>query len=343
MRSHGYALIAALVIASISAPVAALDNKKAAASMASQAAQAYENGDFTRAATLYATAFQTDPQAAYLFAQARSEQLAGDLKGATTHFKSFVGLADADPDRVAKANAFLTESKRVELDKQVAEGESAARAGNTALAVQLWTAVADGAPDRVELYYRIGVLLERAGDGKGAVGAYDKYLAVAGTGAEHRAEAKLRRGALASKAAQPVGGAGASVRDATTSGAQAVTLSAPGGTRQPVAIAPWIVVGGGGALALTGLGIYLATRGKIDTYNASVARDNQGFAAGTTYDAALAEYQVIHTREIVATALAATGVAAIGAGLVWALGAEPSPRTPTASTDGRQVTLSWRF
>ena len=86
--------------------------------LANQAHEAYKAGDHNRAAELYFQAHQLDPgDGAFLWASARSLQLAGQFELAEVRFVAFLQLDTADRSLREKATLYLREV-RAELARQ---------------------------------------------------------------------------------------------------------------------------------------------------------------------------------------------------------------------------------
>ncbi len=309
-----------LALALLSVPAFAFDNVRAAQTMVQRAAHAYEEADYARAVELYSNAFRTDPVPAYLYGQARAEQLSGRVDIAIEHFRAFVELPRADPKQVLKAKEILAEIQRAALDKRVVDAETAARTGDYLLAAQVWQDVVKQAPSRVELLFRAGVALQQAGDLSGAMVQFEAYLAKAEANAPDRRQAQLRRDAIVARS-QPQTRTPPPASDEPKSSAP--DAGKPSGVQETQqgngrTWLGWSLLGGGLAVGLGGLGVYLATKGNVDTYNADTVPGADGKVTTISFATAEARAGSIRTREGLALGLGIAGVACASVG-VWIL------------------------
>ena len=86
----------------------------------------YNAGDFAKAAELYHTAFAIDPQPAFLFNAARSEQRLVLLDLAEEHFKQVLELEGLDASTRSRTAMHLQEIAAVRKALEVAQAKAAA-------------------------------------------------------------------------------------------------------------------------------------------------------------------------------------------------------------------------
>lgn len=320
------------------------DKSKAAEGMAQQATEAYTRGEYERAAELYANAFRTDALPNYLYGQARAEQVAGKNDAATEHFKQFMTLPDAEPDRVAKAKDMLAEIDKKAQDARVAEGEQAARSGDFRLAAQIWVDVVKRAPNRVELLYRAGVAYYQAADHQNALAQFDAYLRSAPANATDRNQAQMRRDALAEKLGQAknpkVAGDTKTDAKAPDGAGKDPKAEASGGTvdAKPRAEAKatwpgWAVTGTGVALLGAGVGVYLSTRGDSSALAADTAKSGGNLVSKISFEEADRRAAAIRSTQTIGLVMAGAGVAATGVG-VWLLLSQTDSKVAVAPGPG---------
>lgn len=345
-------LCLAALTALTATPAWAFDKQKAAAKMAQQALEAYESGNYERAAELYGSAYQTDSNPDYLYAQARAEQVGGKPDLATKHLEDVAVHPAATPERVTKAKELLEGLRLNRLDKQVTDGEAAARSGDYKLAAQLWQDVAKQSPKRVDLLYRSAVALQQAGDLPGALAAFDAYIKKAPAGAGDVNQARLRRDAIAEKL-NPGGKSGASTTTGTQpSSGNAGTSSTPANPVAGVHAEPassssptlgYIVAGGGAALVIGAVVLYAVTQSDVSAFQAATAANAQGKITGTDLQTATDQHASIQNREIASIAMGGAGLALAGVG-TWLILRTPDAKvtwTPGPALAG--AGLAWRF
>jgi len=335
-------------------PAKGFDKSKSAAAMAQQAAAAFQAADYVRAAELYLAANQSSPDPLYLYGAGRAEHLAGKRDAAEGHLRKFLEAQGGDPEREQRARAILTEIENAKLDQRVSEGDAVAKSGDLRLAAQLWADVARQAQDRFELHYRSAVAYQQAGDLQAALTQLDAYLKLAGSGAANRSQALLRRDAVSRKLkGEP---------DTTTHPGVTTTKVPPGGVQDPnkkpghvgdptvrrpepkpaeSSLVPWTLLGGGVALGLGGLGVYLATLGDIDSFNADTAVSG-GKIAKISYAEAERRGSSIRTREAVAMGLGGVGIVCAGVG-TWMLLNSDAKVAVTPGPVPLGTGLAWRF
>ncbi len=325
----------------------AFDKEKAAAKMAQQASAAYESGDYERAAELYGSAFHTDPNPDYLYAQARAEQVGGKPDLAATHLQAVIANTQATPERVTKAKELLEGLQQARLNKEIADGESAARNGDYKLAAQIWQDVARRSPKRVDLVYRSGVALQQAGDLRGALAIFDSYLQTAPSDALDVTQARARREALAEKL-RPAASGGA-VADPTSNRVDGGVGSEQPGTIQRSAESAssplwgYVLAGTGVALVVGGGILYGVTQSDVSAFKTATTADANGKILGTDLRTATDQHASIQTREVSAIVMGGAGLALAGVG-TWLILTTPNAKVtwvpgPTVSGAG----LAWRF
>ena len=345
----------ALVFALSAAPASAFDKQKAAAKMAERALAAYESGDYDRAADLYASAFHTDANPDYLYAQARAEQVGGKADLAVSHLEAVIANPESSADRKAKATDLLDGLRVARLDKRVSAGEAAAKSGDNRLAAQIWLDVVQSAPKRVDLYYLAGVALQQSGDAQGALGAFDSYLQKARQDAQDRSQAKLRRDSLAEKlraGSKPKAVETEKPKEPLQTDVAPVAVPPPIVVPPPMVAKPagsttptlgYVLAGTGAACAVGGVVLYVLTRPDVTAFQNATAAGANGQILGTDLQTATAQHMAIQTRETTAIALTGAGVVMAGVG-AWLL--LSAPNVKVAWTPGPALVgsgLAWRF
>ena len=318
------------------------DKTKAAAAMAQQASAAFEAADYARAAELYLAANQSHPDPLYLYGAGRAEHLAGKRDAAEGHLRQFLAAQGVDAERQQRARTILAEIENAKLDQRVSEGETVAKSGDLRLAAQLWADVARQAPERFELNYKAAVAYQQAGDLKAALAQLDTYLRLAGPGAANRSQAQLRREAIVAKIKAESTTAQAGVGE--TVHAQGTEPDPVVRRTQPVAASTWpqwTLLGGGVALGLGGLGVYLATLSDIDSFNADT-KVTGGKIAKISYAEADRRGSSIRNREALAWGLGGAGIVCAGVGTwMWLHSDAKVAWTPGPTALG--TGLAWRF
>lgn len=326
-------------------PKKGFDKAKAAEVMSAQAREAYEAGNHARAAELYLDAYRTDPVPGYLYSAARAEQVAGKTDLAVEHFKQFLALPSGnpavpvEPERLARAQGLLAEIAKTRLDTRVAEGQTAVRAGDYLLAVQIWLAVYAEDPARVELLYRSAVANYQAGRDAEALKLFDRYVEKAPPDAVDRAQARVRRDALQEKlhpapmqTVQPKAETKQAVKPAE------IVVDQP--RPEPVRWPGWLVTSAGLGLLGGGLGLYFSTQSDVDALHADMTPDADGQIRKISVETANSRYDSIHTRQVTAIALAGVGVAALGTG-IWLLVRHPDEQAQALTVT--PMGLAWQF
>ncbi|MCK6552599.1 hypothetical protein L6R52_42625, partial [Myxococcota bacterium] len=114
-------------------------------------------------------------------------------------------------------------------------------------------------------------------------------------------------------------------------------------------IAPWIVVGSGGAAIVTGGVLWLVQSSRLSSLDDKIAQtDASGLIVGTTPSEVSSEVSGINTLRVVSGVLVGVGVAAAGGGLAWWLfggsGSAPSVAVaPIVGAGGTGLGVSGTF
>lgn len=327
-RSSSFALLLALLLGlSAAAPAfAALDPVRAARAMAEQGTKAYESADFARAAQLYHEAYRTDPsQTVYLYSAARAEHVGGQLDRALQHYSQFTQAAGANAGLVTKANAYIVEVHRAQVDAQVQDAEMASRARHHSAAAQFFLAAYAAAGDRCDLLFKAAVAEELAGETQSARAHFREYLEKAPPDANDRGLAKVKLAALDHGAAPQT----PPTRSPTTASAADLEPARPSSTPQvPATVVQkpttpgrwqaWTVLGGGLALIAGGVGVYASTLSDARALQGQLAQKDGGKISGTTYAAATSQASSINQTRAISGVMAGVGLAATGVG-TWML------------------------
>lgn len=164
-----------------SSPVLASDaSKKAAESLATRAAKAFEAGNMADAANLYREAFHIDgSQPNYLYGAGRAAQTAHDWVHAAGDYESFLALPQIEPSRAQKAKTFLAEVRAALSDAKAAEAKATAAKGDTYLGASLYLEAWRLSPDRPDALLQAAILERQLGDKSSAILHLENYLRVA--------------------------------------------------------------------------------------------------------------------------------------------------------------------
>ena len=353
-----------LLVLSLSAlaplPAHAADRVKIATTMAKQAMQAYENGDFLRAGQLYAEAYRSEPRPEYLYAAARAEQVGGAYNKAIEHFRQTLALKDLDAALRAKCEGYLKTAQQARSDAHALDAEKAGRTGDQRLAAQLYHEAWDDAQERVDLLFKAAVAEQTAGDVAAATADFDLYLQRAPENADDRKQARVRLDGLrgtkptpvALKAAQPAAPPvpPPALKPVVQPAAQPVVAQAAQPPTTVLAPAPrevrwaaWTTLGGGVALLAGSAGLYFAQGSERQSLDAALAQQSAGKITGIGYDAYVKRRDDLNASYRNAAILGGVGVAAVGVG-TWLLLREPAPAVvlgPGPGTAG--LSLAGRF
>lgn len=355
-----------------SLPAVAADRAKMATTMAKQAMQAYENGDFLRAGQLYAEAYRSEPRPEYLYAAARAEQVGGAYDKAIEHFAQTLALKDLDAALRGKCEGYLKTARQTRSDAQAVDAEKAARTGDLKLAAQLYHEAWEGAPERVALLFKAAVAEQTAGDVAAAMADFDLYLQRAPDDADERKQARVRLDGLRAPKPPPPPLKAPEPEVVAPPAPAPEPKPAPPPEPKPVAKAPppttvaepkptalppsvvkpatseirwagWATVGGGVALLAGSAGLYFAQGSDRQTLDAALAQQSGGKITGIDYAAYDAKRTALNASYRNAAILGGVGVAAVGVG-TWLLLREPGRAvvlTPTPGLDG--LSLAGRF
>ena len=288
----------------------AVEPERAAATLARQAAQVDDAGDHKRAAELYAEAFQTDPtQPNFLYAAARAEMAAGQRALARAHFEQFLQLADPGTDRADKARAYLADLRSGEVDGPMQEADRAAQAGRWKDAARLYYAVWDTANTRWTALFKAGVAAQEAEELERAEEWLAMYVQDAPKDVADRPEAEARLKQLR--------------RDLRLAGGAGRAMEVPASTKEVHHsgrwVAGWVLVGTGLGLLVGGGALYGYGMGEETTLQRDLKLENGLVTGNLTHAQAQDRADAIGMHQTLGAALAATGVAAAGAGVVLVL------------------------
>lgn len=329
------AILLALSTSLAAPPAIAINAGKTATATAARAADLYQKAEFSKAAELYHTAFQADPQPDYLFAAARAEHMAGELEKAVDDYDKFLALPKANPARVQKANTYVAEARAKLLDRRVDEADAMAKK-DPKIAIQLYQTLIDCTPQRVDLHFKAALAAQAAGEWATARQHLDAYLAAAPADAAFVGEARARREAVAAKLAAPAqpvqAGTGAKVDPGQKiePAGPAIQASTPASPPR----APWLVVAGGAAMAVAGAAVGAWAYADAAQYAKDTTPGADGKVRTLAYDEASSQATNLRTREAWAWGLGGAGVATIAAGWWWAMrpsGAAPVTFVPSES------------
>jgi tetratricopeptide (TPR) repeat protein len=357
-------LVALLTLLALAAPALAVDKSKVAEGMAGQAGKAFETGDYPRAADLYLNAYRTDANAAYLYGAARSQHLAGRMEQATELYQQFLATPNADAERQKRARDYLEDIERSKAVALAADAEKAQR-DDPKLAASLYLDAYKLAPSRAEWLFRAAVAEQQAGDLAAAQTHFEQYLAKAPPTAGERSQAQARLESIRRKLnpqavvapvevkpePQPPEPKFAAKPEPTPEIKPQVTpqpemLQPPIGVTapalEPVRWPGWALVGTGGALAVTGLALYLGAASDNKKLQADMTATNAtGLIVGLTHEEAAKRGDAINTRMGVAAGIAGAGLVAAGVG-TWLLLRTPARAAVVLPQPGGAV-LVWRF
>ncbi len=304
--------LCALLVAAVAVPLAAFGQAGGAADAGGETALSahklathmYKTGDFKEAAKLYHTAYRLDPQPAFLFNAARSEQRLMMLEVAEAHFKELIALPNLDAATRSRATLHLDEVKAVRA--ALARAKTATRP------------VVDGAA--------------------GAPPPPESTKAPA----THAAENPSGAGAPSATAKDVAAAASATTKDvAAAPSAAAATVAAPPSDWQGTA--GWAALGSGAVLAGVGVWLlvsYSSDQAALDKRRTAV--NDQGKSVDISYEQYEQEQQALWTQSGLGIGASAVGLAAAGAG-AWMLWSAPQPAAVAIVPMGRGAKLAWRF
>ena len=339
---------------------------KVVQTLISAAQKEFDAANFERAGQLFLEIWRQDktlPPA--LYNAARAHQLAGKPDKAEELYREYLGLPAIEASARTKVEEQLAELRLRRSELHAEDAMRAEKAGNYALAVQLWG-------DAIQIQPKPAWLLRRAraahlaGQAEAAVQGYDRYLELAPKDAAERADAQrwlteLRPAAVPAKpvvvppAEPPV--------NPTVPAPVNPTVAVPVTTAQaaPVAVAPrqaapavvvagaepvassgvaWALTAGGATIGLAGVGLYLATLGDQVDYDASLQAKAGGKFSGTNFEDAQATADRINGRVHLAWAMGGVGAVATGVG-VWML--LKTPKTVAVLPTPGGAVVAWRW
>ena len=365
------ALASGLGVLLVVAPVPALaaDKSKSAIGMSKQAAKEYEAGRYPRAVELYLGAWRTDPRPEYLWALARAEHLAGMHDDALAHYRQFIASPGDQGARVAKGNEYVADIVRIRLAARIQDAEEALKAKEFRVAAQVFLAALALAPDWVDLLFKSAVAEQMAERYEIAEQLLAEYLRRAPQDAKERAEAQTRyeslRKRLGRQADSPPPPPPVGVAPAPPASAPAARTAAPArvpappapaaaahtaapvpgvasAQRSPSTTPAWIAIGGGSALVLGGIGLYLATAGDVAAYETAVAEGPGGLISLISYEEAQAQSASINLRRGTSVALIGAGVATAAIG-TWLLLERTTAVALVPGANGARLVVAGRF
>jgi len=316
-------------------PAQALDNAKAAGSLAQRAARAFEDGKMDEAATLYLNAFHLAANPAYLYAAARAADLGGQREAAAEHYRKYLELETVDHARLTKAREAVARIAKEVANALAADAERQTRAGHHAGAAATYQRAFAGAPARWDLLLSCAQAWQAAGNLDQARNAVRQYLRDAPQDAPGRPVAVQMQADLQPKLAAPT---------------RAQTIETPGKsnvvggqTPQPRSTTTgWLLAGAGGGLGLAGLAVWWASGSDRDTYAKNTERPDGGKVTAWSYAEATARAESLRRREVTAVVLGGAGLAAAGVG-TWLVLRVPTKVSLAPGPVPAGAGLVWRF
>lgn len=321
----------------------ATSRSKVVQTLITAAQKEFDAAHFERAGQLFLEIWRQDktlPPA--LYNAARAWHLAGKLDKAEELYREYLALPGIEAAPRAKIEEQLADLRLRRAEAYADDAGQAEKAANFALAVRLWGEALQIQPKPAWLLRRARAE-HLAGNAEAAIKGYDRYLELATEAAPDRADALRWRAEL-----QPSAPA-ATTRPATggpalPSGA-AVGTVAGGSSDHEVASAPdrtlaWAVLGGGAAVGLGGVGLYLATLSDQAAYEASLAAKTGGKYSGTAYEDAKASADAINGRVRLAWAVGGVGAVTAGVG-AWLLLKRPGKVAVAPVPGGAVVAWGW--
>ena len=287
----------------------AVDKVAAAASMARQAANAYEAGDYPRASDLYESAWALNPRdSAVLYSAARAAQLAGNLDRADALYRRFLALPqDGTGDYAEKAKQHLAEIPQKRAADQAAAAAQARSGGHPALAAELYHAALLLDPARFAWLLEAARAEQAAGNKEAALADYRAWQDKAPADAAERHEVAAALLALEPPVAAPEVPAVATPRVRRIEATPPRTWPA------------WTTVAVGGVAAVVGGGLWLSANGQDQQLQRDLAVTDAKttWITGVTRDAAHSRATEIEGNYRTAAIATSVGVAIVAAGLVW--------------------------
>ncbi len=170
----------------------AIDGKKVATNLAQKAAQAFEAGEMDQAAEWYHEAYRSDPaEPNFLYGAARAEQAGHNREAAEEDFRKFITLEGADPARVIKAKAYLSELIEQRGEAKAKSAAKAVASGDLVLGAAAYLEAYRLCPDRHLWLFKAAMAEREALNGAAAIEHLQAYLKVAPATAEERPTAVL--------------------------------------------------------------------------------------------------------------------------------------------------------
>lgn len=325
LRSRVLRLVTLASLCCLAAPALAIDSARTAVALVQQAAKSYESGDFVKAADLYQKAWRLDPSPAYLWALARAEHLAGQNDNAIEHYRAFIANPGTETARVGKAQAYLAEVEQEVNKSRLREADTATRAGNPALAAELYLQAYKTAPGRVEWLFKAAVAEQMAEAWQSALQHFDSYLTVAPATAEERGQAQARAAWLRQKLGlQPpvvVEPPPVTVAPSKTEPVAApVVVPVVAQPAQVVAVPAWpgwASLGGGVVLLAGGAVLLMSAQSDAAALTEAQNHDTGQLITGISRETALDRASAINTRAAIGWAATGVGLAASGFGIWW--------------------------
>ena len=321
--------LAAILILAWSSASFAADKAKVAATMAQQAAKAYESGNYARSSELYLSAFRTQPDAAFLYAAARSEHLAGHDAQAEDLYKRFVAAPGADPERVRKVGEYLADLQQKRAVGIAADADKAAK-DDPRLSASLYLDAWHLAPARLQWLFLAAVAEQNAGELAKAKAQLQEYLSKAPADARERVQAEARLEAIARKLDPAVVSKPQEPQKSPVIQKDA-PLRTSGPTPLIVANAPsaptdrtlaWTTTGTGAVMAVSGLGLFAVTLSTLNQFNKDTT-PVAGRILTMTHTQAQDRAASINTRMGISAALGGLGLVGVGVG-TWMLVRTPA-------------------
>ncbi len=338
-----FLLIATLLLATV--PAHAIDSRKTAVALAHQAAKAFEAGEMDRAAQAYLEAWHTDSsEPNYLYGAARAEQSAGQRERAEEHYRQFVAMANADPARVSKAKAYLTEFDGIRSDEKVQAAERAEKRGEWRVATAAYSEAWRLRQDRLALLLKTARAAKEDGDTKQAEASLRTYLARAPGNAPDRGEAQAMLDALAGKpvVVTPVEPAAATeAPHAAPMPMPMPTIAEPAKPMSNRRLAGWWTLGSGAAIAVTGAALIVLGKSAEAQFNQDLGYDGTVVHGDLTYGQATSRAAWIGSLQTTGVTMLGVGVAVAGVGTALIL---TSPEAKVALVpDWHGFALAGRF
>ncbi len=321
--------VAAMLILVWASPSLAADKAKVATTMAQQALKAYESGNYARASELYLSAFRTQPDAAYLYAAARSEHLAGHDAQAEDLYKRFIAAPGAEPDRVRKVGEYRADLQQKRAVGIAADADKAAQ-DDPRLSAKLYLDAWRLAPAQLQWLFQAAVAEQNADELAKAKAHLQEYLSKAPADARERAQAEARLEAIGRKldlAAAPKTPAGQKSlviqKDAPLAPLESTPLIGSNGTTTPTdRTLAWSTTGAGAVMAVSGLGLLAATLSTLNQFNKDTTPVADRIVT-MTHVQAQDRAAAINTRMGISAALGSLGLVGVGVG-TWLLVRTPA-------------------